>query len=452
MKNLIIICLHIFCGLLVTSCEKFLDEKPDRKLVTLSTIEDAQALLNNSGFLNQSPGLTEVASDDFYLTYDDWNAITDIATKNSYVWNFSNGLFEYDRNDWSLSYIAVYTANVVIDAIDKNSIGGGSAAEKDDVYGQALFFRSYAFYNLLQQFAKEYDVNTSTVDPGIPLRLDPNLNIPTTRATVRQCYEQIFSDMQEAAGLLLTTNTVGTRPTKPAAFAFLARICLTMGLYEEALQYSGEALKMNDTLIDYNDIDPFQENPFVRFGNAEVYIHLLLSRTFSPPAFKVDSILYGKYDDKDLRKSLFFADNGDDTYSYRGSYDGSYTLFGGPTTAELFLIQAESYARLGEREQALNKLNHLLIKRWEENGFSPLTAATADEALELVLEERRKELVFRGIRWADLKRLNKEPRFAKANKRILNGEEYILPPNDNRYVFPIPPDVVAMTGIEQNPL
>ena len=108
--------------------------------------------------------------------------------------------------------------------------------------------------------------------------------------------------------------------------------------------------------------------------------------------------------------------------------------------------------RLGSINAAMDDLNALIIKRWKNNGtFVPFTAATANEALAKVLKERRKELIFRGLRWTDLRRLNKDPRFAITLTRNLNGVVYTLPPNDDRYTLPIPDQEIKISGIAQNP-
>jgi len=73
--------------------------------------------------------------------------------------------------------------------------------------------------------------------------------------------------------------------------------------------------------------------------------------------------------------------------------------------------------------------------------FNPVTAASAEDALDSVLVERRKELAFRGLRWSDLRRLNNEG----AGDTIyhgLNGQAHRLSPNSLNYVLPIPPDVL----------
>jgi hypothetical protein len=99
----------------------------------------------------------------------------------------------------------------------------------------------------------------------------------------------------------------------------------------------------------------------------------------------------------------------------------------------------------------MNDLNTLLIKRWKSGTFKPLDSNTAEEALKKVLEERRKELLYRMLRWMDLKRLNKEQQFQKSLKRILNNEEYTLLPNDPKYALPIPERVIELSGMQQNP-
>lgn len=81
--------------------------------------------------------------------------------------------------------------------------------------------------------------------------------------------------------------------------------------------------------------------------------------------------------------------------------------------------------------------------------FVPEVANDKDEAIARVLLERRKELLFRGLRWMDVKRLNKD----NANisfSRTIAGETFILPPNDDRWALPLPDDIIKLTGMQQN--
>ncbi|WP_186774472.1 RagB/SusD family nutrient uptake outer membrane protein [Chitinophaga pinensis] len=69
----------------------------------------------------------------------------------------------------------------------------------------------------------------------------------------------------------------------------------------------------------------------------------------------------------------------------------------------------------------MKDLNTLLRSRWVTGTYADMTATDGADALLKVLRERRKELIFRGRRWTDLRRLNKDPRFAKTIVRKING-------------------------------
>ncbi len=72
-----------------------------------------------------------------------------------------------------------------------------------------------------------------------------------------------------------------------------------------------------------------------------------------------------------------------------------------------------------------------------------LTASTKEEALIKVLEEKRREFCFKGpMRLFDLKRLNLESQFQKTITHTADGETFILPPNDVRYIMPVNKEIL----------
>ena len=95
-------------------------------------------------------------------------------------------------------------------------------------------------------------------------------------------------------------------------------------------------------------------------------------------------------------------------------------------------------------------VNTLLRSRWKANLFVPITANTPDEALNIVLIERQKELILRGQRWIDLRRLNKENRFKITIVHKANGQTWSLEPNSYKYALPIPDDVIQFSNMKQN--
>lgn len=103
---------------------------------------------------------------------------------------------------------------------------------------------------------------------------------------------------------------------------------------------------------------------------------------------------------------------------------------------------------------ARNSLKILLRKRYLDGQTDFIDIITDNEILSYILIERRKELLFRGVRWSDLKRLNREEAFRTTILRKIqfdNVEQvFELHPNDAKYVYPIPQTVVELGVIPQN--
>ena len=233
----------------------------------------------------------------------------------------------------------------------------------------------------------------------------------------------------------------------------LARVYLSMQDYDNALIYADACLQQYNTLIDYNPpISTTSTSPFLPF-NDEVIFNITLNNygIFFGTRAIIDSTLYKSYNTNDLRRTIFFRTVSGNPV-WKGSYFGGSTKFSGLATDEVYLIRAECNARKGNTAPALADLNTLMQKRWKNTvTFPPVTAIDADDALRKILIERRKELIFRGLRWTDLRRLNKDTRFAVILTRTVTGQPNTLPNNDQRYVLPIPDDVIRISGIAQNP-
>jgi hypothetical protein len=243
------------------------------------------------------------------------------------------------------------------------------------------------------------------------------------------------------------------RPSKAASYATLARAYLSMRVYDSAYKYADLSLKIKNELLDYNssEVDSAAIVPFQPF-NEEIIFYSTQSggyTTTAPPYCSIDTVLYASYEPGDKRKTVFFRPfNG--YYRFKGNYTANTNkLFSGIGTDEMYLTKAECLARKGNISDAMNILNTLLVKRWQTGTFIPYSAGDKEEALTIILKERRKELLMRCLRWIDIKRLNKEG----ANiipTRIVNGQIYTLPPGDRRYALPLPQDVINEAGIPQN--
>ncbi|EHQ25092.1 RagB/SusD family nutrient uptake outer membrane protein [Mucilaginibacter paludis] len=446
------IVLSIVLAWFMAGCKKYLDEKSSKKLVIPSNLTDLQALLDNYSTMNYSGANShEESTNDYYLTDADYTALYSIFDQSMYTWQKEH-LFDIgaNGNDWSYTYRAVYFSNSVLDELNQIARTSANQTNWDNIKGQALVFRANRFLDALSIWSLAYDQTTAATDLGIPLRLDPDFNEKTVRASVQQSYQQVISDIRTAIPILPVTPASVLRPSKPAAYALLARTYLWMRDYTRAGLYADSSLQLYNKLLDYNTLIPTDGYP-VKDLNAETLFERAsaLSDPLNNSVAKIDPLLYQSYASNDLRKMIFFKANTDGSVGFKGCYVGNATLFTGIATDEVYLTRAEYYARQNNVTAAMADLNTLLSKRWKTGKFIALTAATPADALTLILQERRKELLMRGLRWMDIKRLNKEGASISL-QRTVNGQAYNLPAGDFRFALPIPDDIISLAGITQN--
>jgi hypothetical protein len=448
----ILICLSGFFFLLACNKqEEWLDVKSNRADVTPVTIKDFQSILDYPDFMNDGhPGIPLVSSDNYYVLPTTWLADASYS-KNAYVWATKDFYLNVASvNDWSVPYTTVEYSNIVLDGLKKIAPTTETQQAWNNCKGSALFYRAYAFFNLVSSFSKPYNAATASTDPGIPLRLNADVNERSVRASVQETYDRITNDLKEALPLLPAVPLYQTRASTFAVNALLARVYLSMGDYVNAGLCADKALSGSYTLIDFNTLSTTVSYPMPAFPNNSETIFYAKANTFSLASTNAicDSVLVKSYVLNDLRKNCFYTG----VPAFKGSYVGGLGTFAGLAINEQYLIRAEAAARAGNTAAAMQDLNALLIKRWKTNTFIPLTANNATNALDQVITERRKELPFTGIlRWIDLRRLNNESRYAVTLTRIVNNQTYTLPPNDQRYVLPIPDQEIKLSGIQQNP-
>jgi len=439
------------------ACKKhaLLDARPNSQIIVPTTLEDMQKLLDKDVVMSETPQLGELSADNYYLTDVFWGSLG-TQEQNAYIW--AGDIFGTQENiaDWNRPYEQVLYANVVLENLPKITITGTNEQQWQTIKGSALFTRAYAFYNLAQVFAPVYDAGTAAGDLGVVLRLTSDAGNASVRATVADTYSRILNDLQEAKKLLPPgiDSAYRNRPSRPACLAMLARVYLGMRNYAQAGAYADSCLKLYSKLMDYNNINTASSYPFTRLNDETMYqsrlssvTNVLIGRVV--PGCIVDSLLYRSYDVNDLRRQAFYT-NTPAMPNIKGSYNGTLFAFSGLATDEAYLVRAECHAWAGNTAAAMDDLNTLLKKRYKKDSFITITAVSAGEARQKILEERRKELPFRGLRWTDIRRLNKEGTGITLTRRA-GGKNYQLPPGDARYVLPIPPDVIALSGIQQNP-
>lgn len=464
----------IVSTVLLAGCDKYLDIQP--KGITIPTYyNDYLKLLNSQNFVFYSAAYPAYITDDvrqgeiddvsifakLYRTYPHKNNLYVFAPGQIFLQNETDPLYEE-------AYKRIFTYNTVINNV--MNVPDGKESERRQLKAEALVGRAFDYFALVNSYASHYDEATASSTLGVPLVLSEDINKPYIRNTVAEVYAQIKKDLDEAVPDLATVAANSYRPQKSVGYAFLSKMYLYMGRYQDALNNANEALKVNKILTDYK-LYTTKEN--VMWGR----ICLITNNTtpFPDPQFNPEAIwarnpsgsssylngeVYATDDLLDVykqdlatgavdkRRTLFFLDgsakfNPSPAILFPGRvlYAPWAQLNFGLGTPELYLIAAECEARIGSKELALQHLNTLRNARI--SGNVPLTASSNEDALRMALRERRREMAFLGpTRLIDLKRLNKDSRFAKTVTHLQDGKTLTLPPNDNRYILPLPPKVV----------
>lgn len=437
--------------LLCSSCNSLLDEKTDIKMVIPKTLDDAELLLNDYSTMNTGfPAIGEIAADQYYISEDIFDGALNTDQQNFYTW--ADRPYN-DANVWQRPYKTVYMANQVLDILNKFP-AGGDLDSRNRLTGAAHFYRAFAFQQLVEVFCPAYDRSMATTELGIPIRMEPAMDQVSSRGTLKQSMDQVIKDYEVATGLLPIEDKIIGRPNRAAAYASLARVYLIMSDFDKAFAYADSCLLLRSDLLDYNELDSEEDLPIPKY-NAEI-LFIAMSAAAGPMNYNnntVEQNLYNSYEATDLRKKIFFQERDDiaNAYRFRGNYDqNKAVLFIGLTTSELYLVKAEAAVRLGKIEVGRMALNTLLRSRYRTGSYTEITESDGEKLLSLIISEREKELVFRGRRWSDLKRLNQESKFKKTLSRTVKGQIFKLEPSSLQYAFRLPEPVVTFGNISQN--
>ena len=449
---------------MLTGCNDYLDIKPKGEKIP-KTVTDYETLLNYESVQKVSDTYPTYLTDDVYLPDVAQGTATpglnsvDQSILNLYL--FKKDVFGEAQDDgfWFASYNRIYYYNTVIDNI--MDAEGPSEQQKHSIRAEALISRALEYLYLVNGYAKHYDVRTAETDPGVPLILDEDISKKDlVRASVKDVYAQIQSDLQAALpNLPAQPKGNAFRASKAAGYGILAKMYLYMGNYAEALKAANAVLEMNNSLLDLKkyavvkvqssigrtnvpqDIDN-PENIYIKFAP---YVYGLSSKVFGSDE------LISLFSEDDMRLQVYFTKNfrniPTDKYVWAPYLRANLAV----SSPEIYLIAAECEAREGSVERAMSLINKLRDNRIKNN--TPLVAIDRSDALQKVLEERRRELAMSGmVRYIDLKRLNQESQFAKTVTHVTGEGTFSLEPNSPLYVLPIPAKVMRFNknSMKQN--
>lgn len=384
---------------------------------------------------------------------------------------------------WVDTYRLVNRANLVIEGVTKAIEAGViSAAEGNDYIGQALFFRAFSHYELLNFFARPYKHTPDASHLGVPYRtkasnslssIEENESLP--RGTVAANYTQLLADLDQAE-TYMTSKTTRTAKnaivyaSKEAAIALKTRVYLSKSDYARVITEANKLDGLYTLTADPNT--PFANN----YGNTESIFSLENSATNNP---SVNGALASQYNGRNLiaispiiwnqpqwleddkrRSASLVRDTGGVKFSNK--YKDTSTLTDASPLlryAEVLLNRAEAKARLGDATY-LADLNLVRNRSLANPAAQQFTAfPTQVAAVNAVLMERRIEFLAEGLRWNTIHRLQQD-NLTPINgvpQKYRNGQNptpadyqigvpYVyrssdvpaLPYSDHRYVWPIP--------------
>ena len=372
------------------------------------------------------------------------------------------------------AYRAINDANITLYGLDELGLRDEDTDLGDILEGEAKFLRALSYFDLMRVYSYEPGNEVNGWDRGVVLRTEAVLGASgadnRARNTNVEVYAQIEQDLLDAASLLPDEgNTTGwpNIASNTAARALLARVYLYLGRYGDAATQADQVLAATTaTLIDgtvgtnYEDSWTATNHPEAIFelavsaidwnavdgiNNSLATVTIASSAALpnSQGAVKASDEMLAAYEAGDVRANLWqqVATDYFECTKWNGELGDFRENIPIIRYSEVLLIAAEAKARSNNEAGARTDINRLRANR----GL-PATTATGAALINLIMNERRVELVLEGHRFFDFKRLGL-PVPKAADHGVPN-----LAANDFRMLADINNDYLSINElIEQNP-
>jgi starch-binding outer membrane protein, SusD/RagB family len=395
------------------------------------------------------------------------NLVTNFATWNHSVVSSTNEI----QNLWDAIYHGVNAINVFLDGLktnwdEKKLDGMITQAEYDQFRGEAYALRAMCYFDLLQLYAKPYNMGNGS-NPGVPLRLLPMKSAEgndLARSTVAEVYTQILKDLNDAEPLAIATYSTDllntTRIHKNTIIAFKTRVLLHMqnwaGVVTESAKIvsgtapfkasSGVAHELNATYsklfeTPYSSKENVFSMPFTTTNGPGTQNGM--AHYFNPSSSesyylnKAAGFAWAAMNDADARKTMLVTSAGN---IFVGKYPDFTTLTNyAPVIryAEVLLNRAEAIVRQGNAvtQAAVDLLNAVRTRSYPAGAFTLASFANAAAFYEAILMERNIEFLGEGIHNLDIMRLSLT---IPAKDGGSMGSVAAVTPTSSTYIWPIP--------------
>lgn len=475
LKKTYYIKVYVLClATAITSCRDFLETNPPNLISAdkaITTSGDIESVLTGAYDAFQSSSVAggnfiafgDLMSDDAMAVQ---NKLNPFGTKEIHDGATSVQIGDL-RAMWGAGYSVINRANNVIAAIEGGKISGPEFDRmKDRAKGEALFMRAYTLFHMLQFWSLPYEVNKqgANTQPGIVIRTSPTIDGPEglakPRATVEEVYDRVLKDFQDADIALSAAGqfTSQSRASAFAAKAMLARVYFFKGDYANAKNRAEEVINSGRFALtpQASLLSMFTQSGSGNLPGSkpEVIMQLVNSQqdqSNSCAGFyrqASGAVMYGDagqmkalYATYDKRRTELLKEFG--PFFFCKKYDQTGNVSANPRLirlAEMHLIRAESYLRSENfvSQGALESLNLIRERALPDSLYAPVNSSSLNVVLDSIQLERRRELIFEGDRYLNLRRLGLPLRDGSINYA--------------KYLFKIPQEEIAGNpDIIQNP-
>lgn len=472
----------LLLALLAVGCSK---EKLDP--IPQTALSDAVAFSDSSRSVQQIFGLYSALKQGQmyagrYQVYQDVRGEEFINRTNNAVtawltWQFNLTASANEvQGFWAACYGTINRCNVVISGLASSPVSGGL---KRNLIAEAKVVRALSYFMLMQLYARPFtDGNGSKL--GVILKLQPETssgdqNQP--RASAADVYAQILKDLNEAElDLPVTYGTNAAFNTNRAhrntAIALKTRVYLNMGQWANVIT---EANKIVPTAAPFraasgvpNELIPSYATIFTNYTNSEMILSMPFTALDGPGGqnallhyynpgpvgggeFALNLTAPGIAANTDWRSSdarrSFLVVSGGQTWLSKfpspvNAADPSPVI----RYAEVMLNLAEALARnaagTSVDARALALLN--AIRKRSDPTIADFAPADKDALVNLILTERRIELLGEGFRTSDIARTNAT--------FPAKGPVGAVAPTTDQYIWPISiAELLVNKGCQQNP-
>lgn len=377
-----------------------------------------------------------------------------------YDWSYNSTTSNFEAIFDSF-YVSINRANQVIQNFERIIPTEDELADYNQIISEAYGMRALSHFMLLQVYSSSY----SPSNLGVPYVTSLEIEQQPARSTAGEVIQLIKQDISDA--LSFANSDIGTIDRTRLNYfgikALLSKVYLYEGEYESSIAEADEVLSQF-SIADATSFpniwnDTFEGNVIFKIGkdatnagdNASGDLGGIYTRTsngdiFFNPSDEVRNL----YEPGDIRTSVYYTGSGTtaQVIKYQSS-DGQANLNDIKVfrAEDILLVRAEAKLMLSSPDFSSAQSDVNLLR--QNRNATDVSFNLLQPSLDILYNERRRELTYEGHRVVDAKRLSKV--FSRETDDCINLINCELT-DVNRYTYPIPQDeIFANNNMVQNP-